>query len=190
MRSRILFLFFIFLSFCSFGETFFICTDEQCNGEIVPLDEQVREGVFDGLFEAGHIVFDDCVTKRDRAITNEASIRELLVLASEEGAPFLVIVRVQSAKKVLSAGVERIESEAEYLLYDVAAGACIGRDTLTANNFNKESELKRNKLWFAFGQEISKKIEKVFTTYQVTGKKEISRESSKINVKEPSGNGK
>jgi len=184
MKTLLSFVILFFACLHTFGETIFICTDEECDGTVVPLDEQVREGVFDGLFEAGHIVFDDCVVKRDKVITSPASIRELLTLASEEEAPFLVIVRVHSTKKNLASGAERIQSEAEYLLYDVAAGARIGRGVLTATNLDKEVDMKRKKLWFSLGEQISVKIGKLFETFPASGKKEAIDVPSQTTIKE------
>jgi hypothetical protein len=158
----------VFLIACSCiasGDTFFICTDEKCNEEAVPLNEQAREGIFDGLFEAGHIVLDDCTAKFENNIFGDKSVTELLETASESLVPFLVIVRVVSRKTILTGGKERIRSEARYSLYNVNTNTPVGSGTLNIDNTDKEDTVTRGALWFQLGRDISINIQSIYDEY-------------------------
>ncbi len=139
------------------AETFFIITDEVFDGARVPLNEQMREGIFSGLFEAGHIVLDDPGVKLQSDMSEEYT-GKLIGEMSEYGMQFLVIVKASSKRTDPASPGERISSIATYYLYDVALKSLLGKGEINADNAAKGSTADRSELWYSMGEDIAAKI--------------------------------
>lgn len=152
----------IFLScliiFPGFTETIYVYTYELCNNEPVPCELQVKEGILDGLFEAGHIVFDDISGSDNGNRLSKTHIDQLIMEARKGGAYYLVGAQIITSLKSLENKTEYIESMAYYYLYDVSTGKLIQTGNTKMTNFNKEDLLNKEALWFQLGLYISGEI--------------------------------
>ncbi|MBN2531582.1 MAG: hypothetical protein JXB88_01755 [Spirochaetales bacterium] len=147
-------LYFIILS--AFSETIYVYTYEICNDEPVPCEFQVKEGILNGLFDAGHIVFDDISVSDRGNLLSGINIDKLIMDARSGGAYYFIGAQIISNLISLENKSECIESTAFYCLYDVSTGKLLkqGNTKMT----NKENQLSKEILWFQLGLYISGEI--------------------------------
>jgi hypothetical protein len=157
-------IFLLSMALCS-GETFFIVTDETFEGNQVPLGDQVREGIFDSLFESGHIVLDDPGASLSDDILSNRSVSGLLDRAAAFEMPFLVLVRVSSKKTDPAKAGELITAVAGFAVYDVLAKKLAGKGEIKADNNGKNKFETNAKFWFYLGGQIAGKIGSIYDAY-------------------------
>jgi hypothetical protein len=162
--TGIIAIFLLSMTLCA-GETFFIVTDETFEGNPVPLGDQAREGIFDSLFEAGHIVLDDPGASLVDDILSEQSARGLLDRAASFEMPFLVLVRVTSKKTDPAKAGGLVTAVAGFAVYDVLAKKLVGQGELRADNNGKNKFATNAKFWFYLGGEIAIKIGSLYDEY-------------------------
>ncbi|MCW8966842.1 MAG: hypothetical protein OQK82_09195 [Candidatus Pacearchaeota archaeon] len=152
----------VFPGFC---ETIYIYTYEVCSDEPVPTEFQVKEGILDGLFDAGHIVFDDISDSSHPDLLAGDTIDTLLTTARKGGAYYLLGARIIS--HVLSeTDKDQIESTASYYLYDVYSGKLLKEGITKVDNVKNKNKLSKQLLWFQLGHYISDEISRVYENKQ------------------------
>ncbi|MBN2444161.1 MAG: hypothetical protein JXJ04_22550 [Spirochaetales bacterium] len=154
-----------FVIFPGFCETIYIYTYEVCSDEPVPPEFQVKEGILDGLFDAGHIVFDDMSDSSQPDLLGTDTIDTLITTARKGGAYYLVGARIIS--HVLSGSDKnQIESTATYYLYDVYSGKLIKEGMTKVDNRTNSITLSKQLLWFRLGHYISDEISQAYEKKQ------------------------
>ena len=162
MKILLLLFIFCFFIYPLYSETIYIYTFELCNEEPVPAEIQVKEGILEGLFEAGHIVFDDMTdTAKGNLLSNE-NIDKLLFNVKKGGAYYLVGVQVLSSARADDNKAEYIESTAFYYLYDVYDGKLINEGKTKINNTENNARLSKEILWFKLGKFISEEVSRFY----------------------------
>ena len=112
----------------------------------------VKEGLFNGLFDLNHIVFDD-VRPNYRVRWKTAEFKELIDAAADGGAQYLVAARVTF--------LSSLKSSVHYYCYEVKREVLVGRGVLTRNNWGREVELNEEKLGLLLGQDLSFEIDRI-----------------------------
>ena len=151
---------FICIMFPGFCETIYVYTHEMCDEEPVPYDYQVKEGLLDGLFEAGHIVFDDVNDSFLPDLITTENIDTLIITARTSGAYYLLAVRIVSHMQD-DTNPKIIESTAVYYLYDVMTREIVKQGNTTIDNAG-DMGLGKKKFWFELGLFISEEISRVY----------------------------
>lgn len=144
--------------FSGYSETIYVYTYELCNNEPVPIDIQAKEGILDGLFDAGHIVFDDIHDSQHENLLAKGKIATLINHAKKGGAYYLVCALIITTVKPNPTENEYIESHALYYLYDVLTGNLLKEGNTTVNNRENKTIMNKKNLWFQLGLYISKEI--------------------------------
>ncbi len=151
---------FVFCAARASAVTVYLYLEESCNGERGLYLTAAREGVFDVLFGAGHIVFDDASDKGLGTRIASADLDAPLSVARRGGADYLMTVAIESKVEKTSAGpkaTEKIDSRCAFALFEAGTGRLIARGEYALSNRGKEKDLDRNKLGFALGREIGKR---------------------------------
>ncbi|MBN2352135.1 MAG: hypothetical protein JXD23_06145 [Spirochaetales bacterium] len=147
-----------------FAVTVYLYLEESCNGKHGLFLTAAREGVFDVLFGANHIVFDDT---QDKGLGTKILADDLAVplsVARRGGADYLLTIVIDSTIEKMSAGPqapEKIDSRGTYALFEAGTGRRIARGECELNNRGKEEGMDRNKLGFDLGREMGKKAASV-----------------------------
>jgi hypothetical protein len=150
-------LMFLGLSLLSAG-TVFVYIEESCNGERGFFLKRTRDGLFDQLYESGHIIFDDM---SDKGIANRYSGEDFaipLAAARKGGADFLIALSIDSTVKKVSGepkAPEKIDSHCRFLLLEVGTGRRLAQGEFVLNNDGQEATLDRDKLGLELGHEIA-----------------------------------
>jgi hypothetical protein len=147
------------------GETFFVYNCEMVNGELAESPFMVKEGVLDGLFETGHIIFDDGVNNCEISLENISQMNRLYKVAMDGGARYLIAIFAKSNKEILPNKRERVSSTVKYYLFDAKTMECIGQGEDFSSNQDKEAEIKGNDVLFSLGQTVAGKVDSLFAAY-------------------------
>jgi hypothetical protein len=140
------------------AETFFIYSYELCNGEKVPLEYRVKEGVLEGLFDTGHIVFDDVTDTNEEDLLQDG-VRDLLFhMARKGGAFYLVGIKVSTDVSEGEGGKAYIKVTAQYFLFDLYTDRLINSGDLAFDNREREDTICKEELWSELGHSISEAI--------------------------------
>ncbi len=177
MKRQGLLLCFLILvvSFSPGADTFFIYLERSDSSPVdttAPLSPNgavsgmpVKEGLFDGLFDLNHIVFDD-VRPNYRVHWKLAEFKELIDAAADGGAHYLVVARVTLLSAPFAEDLKRLESTVQYYCYEVKREVLVGRGELTRNNWGRESELNEEKLGLLLGRDLSVEIDRICSNYK------------------------
>ncbi len=111
------------------------------------------DGVFAGLFAAGHLVFD--AGPRDPTATGE-----LVEAAREGGAGWLLQISVAYTQTKLEQGAVRVAGSASFSLVNAATGAASLSEMVAATNAGREKSIDRAALGVELGRLISQKVTK------------------------------
>jgi len=120
----------------------------------------VKEGLFSGLFDLNHIVFDN-VKPSYRVRWKTAEFKELIHTAADGGAQFLIAARVTLLSSPYKNAFVRLNSSVQYYCYEVKREILVGRGVLTRNNWGREIELNGEKLGLLLGQDLSFEIDRI-----------------------------
>lgn len=120
----------------------------------------VKEGLFNGLFDLNHIVFDN-VRPSYRVRWQTAEFKELIHTAADGGAQYVVAAKVTHLSSPYKKAVERLKSTVQYYCYEVKREVLVGRGVLTRNNWGREIELNEEKLGLLLGQDLSFEIDRI-----------------------------
>jgi hypothetical protein len=138
--------------------TVFVYIEESCNGERGFFLKRTRDGLFDLLYENGHIIFDDI---SDKGMENRFSGENFaipLAAARKGGADFLIALSIDSTVRKVSAtpkSPEKIDSRCRFLLLEVVTSRHVAQGEFVLNNNGKETEMDRDKLGLELGREIA-----------------------------------
>ena len=138
------------------ADSFFVCVQEN-GGDYSP----AKEGLFNGLFEHDHIVFDDA-QGRYIVPSAEADFKELIGLAARGGAEFLVAARVTSDLTNLSEEIVSIKSKAYYYFIDVKLGKLVAENELSRAVQGEKAEVDSDKLIYLLGEDLSREIDSIW----------------------------
>lgn len=141
------------------GDVFFLFSSEKCNDLTVPVDSSAKEGIMEGMFESGHIIFDDVSGK-------ETSKDELIRMAWKYGAKYLIAVYVDSIETERENKPAKLSVKANYYLYDAKTNELVGDGELNLEEDNQEEAVNKAKVWFDLGISISGAIEGIYNEKQ------------------------
>lgn len=145
------------------SETLLIAVTETVDGKPSPLPPPATEGIFDGLFESGNIVFN---TEDGSA---PLSSKELVRIAGSGGAKYVLVAAVTFQRTPLAGGLTGIMASARFSLIAVERGATLGAGTLTDDNRGREKDMDLAKLGFELGEKIAKETVKLMVSRPSTG---------------------
>ena len=147
-----------------YSETIYIYVEETYNNEEPSISSPAKDGLLDGLFELGHIVFDD-VQGEGEINWDNAVFDGLVGKALYGGARFLFLVNIASYGEVNDDNMISLELAAEYYCIDLRIVKIIARGSLNLDNFYKENEISREELGFSLGNELSFIVDNVYKEY-------------------------
>lgn len=133
-----------------FGDSYLLAVEESMNGRPSPLPLPVKEGVYDSLFEAGHVVFD---TKDGAAVP---PFQDLILLARDGGARLVLRVNVVSQETAGPESRRTVNSVVTYELYESRTGRFLGNGRITDSNAGREVECSGRSLGMEIGRQITK----------------------------------
>jgi hypothetical protein len=132
----------------AYPATILLSVMETVDGAPAALPPPATEGIFDGLFEAGNIVFNT----RDGTTP---SISELMEIASGGGAQFILKVSVSFTSALSGGSLAGLKAEADIALLRTDGNELIGRKTLLDDNRGREGTVDLSKLGFELGVRIA-----------------------------------
>jgi len=165
MRQLSVIIIFAFCTHILAAETIYIYVEECCNGENGIYLDQVKEGIFDVLFEAGHVVFDDVKDKGAGTFIEEKNFKKPIAIARKGGARYVLAVGVQSAAQKIDENRERISGTAQVYLILARTGAVIYAGKAEISNKGNENELTKDKLGFELGGMIAALVTPLWPDY-------------------------
>ena len=130
------------------SQTVLLVVRENVDSDALPPPFPVREGLSNGLFDAGVIVLDAPGTERMPATA------EAVRLATAAGAEAVVEVATVYADTTLQKDLVRIAARTTWTILDAATSRTIGSGTEEATNRDREKEIDR----LALGGEIGRKL--------------------------------
>ena len=150
----------------AYGGTFFVFVEETVDGEFI-LDDvsPVSEGLLMGLFDRGHIVFDDNSLEPGFPWEREDFSR-FLEIGREGGAEYFVAVNVATASHRLDpaegdAAPLRYTSVIKYYCFDVGRGRLLAKGDLSHSSEGMESSLGRVDFGMELGSRLSASVESI-----------------------------
>ena len=144
------------------AETIFVYLEESCNGEKGNYLTEIKEGIFDAFFEAGHIVFDNTRDKGRNSCVKNKDFSVPLAAAVKGGAGYLLAVGVESTVVKIQENVERISTTAQVYLLEASAGDIIYSGRVELSNSGNETLVTRDKLGFELGVMITALLRSLF----------------------------
>ncbi len=147
-----------------YSENIYIYVEETYNNEEPSISSPAKNGLLDGLFELGHIVFDDIQGEGEINWDNEV-FDGLVGKAAYGGARFLFVVKIATYGEVNDDNMMSMESIAEYYYIDVRIVQIIAHGSINMDNFYKENEINREELGFSLGSELSFIVDAVYKEY-------------------------
>jgi hypothetical protein len=174
MRKPFVFLLFLsILSASAAAETFFVHLEERRDASNSLYDLPVREGLFNGLFERDHIVFDNAgALEANRAQAGDSwsqtALKALINEAADGGAGYLLAVVVTSQSEVLNHQLRRVRSRATYYCYKVHEEILVGEGVLNQDNRGQERVLSQEKVGLMLGEALSQEIDRICRRIQVS----------------------
>jgi len=136
------------------AETVMIAAGETIDG--VPSQPPLAavEGVSNGLYEAGHVVFDAGL------IGPTAKTSDLAEVAREGKAGWLLRITVAYTQTKLDQEAVRVAGAATFSLIDASTGATSFSDKISASNAGREKKVDRMALGEELGKLISREVVK------------------------------
>jgi len=149
-----------------YSETFYIYVEETYNGEEPSICSPAKESLLDGLFELGHIAFDDIEGEGDINWNNEA-FDSIINKGLYGGARILFLVNISSHSEINDDDMLSIVSTAEYYCIDLRIAKIIDFGSINMDNFYKEEQINQEELGFLLGSELSYIVDTVYKEYIV-----------------------
>jgi hypothetical protein len=146
--------------------TLFLAVAETVDSRPGPLPPPVTEGIFDAMFEAGHIVFN---TPDGSEIPQKP---ELISIAVSGGAGYVLEVRVTYTRTPLSEGVYSVDASASYNLFSARSGKLLAAGILTDTNRGSEKEVNLEGLGFRLGGKVVARASEGLEPRVAAGEKE------------------
>ncbi|NOY08668.1 MAG: hypothetical protein GXP33_07480 [Spirochaetes bacterium] len=138
-----------------FSETLCLYVEENTNGKPGPFPPPTKEGIYYGLFDGDHIVFDTGDKNILRVNWKKPEFTEALNLSVEGGARYLVAVRVNTAEHKTPDKKTIINTAASFYLYDARYSKLIKKGNVEGDNRGKEGRINQKKLDFTLGEKIA-----------------------------------
>ncbi len=142
---------FIFACTPAFSSTLLLAVYETVDSQPGELPPPVTEGLFDALFEAGHIVFN---TRDGSHIPPKA---ELLSIAASGGAGYVLEVSVEYTRTPQAKGSATIDAAARFRLFAADSGDLLASGILSDSNRGDEEDVNLFSLGFRLGERIASK---------------------------------
>jgi hypothetical protein len=136
----------------AFPDTLLLCVTETVDGSPSPLPRPASEGIWDGLFEKGHVVFDTAEGNPPPPLPT------LVGLAVSGGAGYIVDARVAFVRTPREDGPEEISAKASYSLFTAKTGRPVGAGTVARDNKGREKEVNLAALGFELGNLVADKV--------------------------------
>ena len=130
-----------------FPATFYIYTHEEYNGKTVPKGVCVREGLLEGLFEAGHIVFDNSQDSAKTDLLQEEHLATLIKIARNSEAEYILGVTVKSFSSTDAEKNNKVNCIATYHLIDVISHNSLDSGDIEINDVKIKSMDETKDLW-------------------------------------------
>jgi hypothetical protein len=134
-----------------FPETILLCVTETVNGEPSPQPLPASEGIWSGLFESGHIIFNT------RDGKPAPPLETLVELAVSGGAGYILDTRVAFVRTPREDGLTMISAKAEYSLILAKTGKAIGKGIVSGDNKVREKEVDLAALGMELGKRVAEK---------------------------------
>ncbi len=139
------------------AETVLVAVKETVDGAQSPPPLPSVDGVFAGLFAAGHVVFD--AGSHDPSATGE-----LVEAARQGGAGWLLQITVSYTQTKLDQGAVRVAGSASFSLVNATTGVTSLSDKVAVSNTGREKSMDRTALGVELGKLISQKVTKALPT--------------------------
>jgi hypothetical protein len=133
----------------AFPATLLLAVCETVDSEPGQLPPPATEGLFDALFEAGHIVFN---TRDGAEIPPKA---ELLALAVSGGAGFVLEVSVEYTRTQRAEGFVTVDAAARFNLFAALSGDLLASGVLSDSNRGSEKDVNLFALGFRLGERVA-----------------------------------
>jgi len=145
------------------GGTFFVFVEESLDQEYLETVSPVSEALLAGLFDRGHIVFDDNGMEPGFPWDAEGLAR-LLATGRNGGAEYFVAVRVDTVSRKREAPdgeppLTCYDTSLRFYCYRVAGGLLLESGEMTESNGGRELELSRIDLGTLLGERLSARVE-------------------------------
>ncbi len=164
LAIAVLILFSVFIGYAS-GETLCLYVEEKTNGEPGPFPPPVKEGIYNGLFEEDHIVFDTGDKTLYRVNWEEKDFKSVIRVADEGGARFVVAVKVDTERSTDKAKEVDIEIVSSVYLVNVKDGNVVEVGRFRATNEREPEKINQRKLGFEIGMKIALDVDKSIKKY-------------------------
>lgn len=133
----------------SFPATLLLAVSETVDSKPGEVPLPAVEGLFDGLFDAGHIVFN---TKDGAEVPPKL---ELQYIAVTGGARFVLEVSVSYARTIVAENTAAVDASARYTLFKAQSGIVVSSGELTDTNRGSEKDVDLFALGFRLGRKIA-----------------------------------
>jgi hypothetical protein len=148
------------------AETFYVHLEEARDANNSLYDLPVREGLFNGLFELDHVVFDNAGALNGAEVPaagprSQAALNALIDEAANGGASYLLTVTITSQSEPLSERLRRIRSRAVYYCYRVREETLVGKGELSEDNWGREEALTQEKVGLLLGEALSHEVDRI-----------------------------
>ena len=139
------------------AETVLVAVRETVDG--APSDPPLPavDGVSSGLFAAGHVVF-------DAGSRGSSEIGDLVEVAREGGADWLLRITVAYSQTKLDQGAVRVAGSAAFFLVNAQTGVTSLSDRVAGSNAGRERNINLTALGVELGRLISQRVTKALPT--------------------------
>lgn len=139
------------------AETVLVAVRETVDG--APSDPPLPavDGVSSGLFAAGHVVF-------DAGSRGSSEIGDLVEVAREGGAGWLLSITVAYTQTKLDQGAVRVAGSASFSLVNAQTGVTSLSDRVAGSNAGRERNINLTALGVELGRLISQRVTKALPT--------------------------
>jgi hypothetical protein len=159
VKCIVILLFLLLMRGPLFSETIFIYLEECCNGENGIYLTEIKEGIFDALFESGHVVFDNSKDDGSHSYIKVKNFSVPLNVAVKGGARYLLAVAVNSTVEKINQDQERISSTAQVYLLQANTSTIVYTGSVTLTNTDTEKLMSKEYLGFELGLLIAHMID-------------------------------
>jgi len=153
------------LTINAFSETLCLYVEEQTNGEFGPFPPPTKEGIYYGLFDGNHIVFDTGDKNILKVNWEKQEFSRAINISLQGGARYFVAVRVNTEQFKSAMRKLCVKTSASYYLYDARYSRLIIKGSIRGSNEGKENNINQTKLDFSLGEKIAAIISKSIKKY-------------------------
>lgn len=133
------------------AESLLLAVWETVDGAPAPKPPPAIEGIFEGLFDAGHIVF-------DTGSGTPSSTEDLAEMARRGGARYVLEARISFTTSTTADGAKEIEVSAQYTLIAAGSASRLGAGTVADSNKGRERDVDLSTLGSECGKMIASKV--------------------------------